>query len=311
MAALSFSVAAGAQNISASPLYGTLNLSGGFTPDPASVQVQAGGADSAGHLGPGCAGYINNAAPDVRLNFQAGQRPLYLYVESQADTTLAVNLPNGQWVCNDDSQGLNPGLTLQPAMSGQYDIWIGTYEQTGAQPATLYVSELSGQQQPGGGSAGSGVAPGGSPGGSPGGAPGGTPGGAPDVMANPLFGTLNLSGGFTPDPATVQVQAGGSNSADGLGPNCTGYINNTAPDVRLNFQAGQLPLYIYVQSQADTTLVVNLPNGQWLCNDDAQGLNPGLTVQPAMSGQYDIWVGTYQQTGTPPATLFISEVSGG
>ena len=150
-AVLSLSAPAASQNIFADPLYGTLTLSGGFAPDPATVQVQAGGADSATPLGPGCVGYINNSAPDVRLEFQAGQRPLFISVESQSDTTLAVNLPNGQWVCNDDSQGLNPGLVVQPAMSGQYDIWVGTYEQTGTSPATLLVSEISAHQGAAGG----------------------------------------------------------------------------------------------------------------------------------------------------------------
>ena len=305
-AVLSLSAPAASQNLFADPLYGTLTLSGGFTPDPASVQVQAGGPDSATPLGPGCEGYINNSAPDVRLEFQPGERPLFLYVEAETDTTLAVNLPNGQWVCNDDSQGLNPGLVVQPAMPGQYDIWVGTFEQIGTAPATLFVSEISGHQ--------GGAVVGGVDAGSDWGAGGGYgegSAGAPDIMAAPLFGTLDLSGGFTPDPATVEVEAGGSDMADGLGPNCTGYINNAAPDVRLNFEAGQLPLFIYAQSEVDTTLVVNLPDGRWMCNDDSSGLNPGITVEPAASGQYDIWIGTFEETEPAPATLFISELSGG
>jgi hypothetical protein len=294
LAALSLAAGAAAQNISADPLYGTVNLDSGFTPDPHTVDVRAGGPDSADHLGPGCTGFINNARPDVRLNFTAGQLPLNLYVTSQADTTLAVNLPNGQWVCNDDSHGFDPLVSLQSPMSGQYDIWVGTFQQTGTPPATLHISELAPQWQ--GAGTGTGT---------------GTGGVQPDLMADPLYETLNLTSGFTPDPATVQVQAGGPNSADHLGPACTGYINAERPDVRLNFTADSLPLYIYVESQADTTLAVNLPNGQWVCNDDSVGLDAGIELQSPMSGQYDIWVGTFQQTGTPPATLNVSELSGG
>jgi hypothetical protein len=291
LAALSLAAAAAAQNLAADPLYGTVNLNTGFMPDPVPVEVQAGGPDSANNLGPGCTGYIMNAQPDVRLNFTAGQQfPLNLYVISQADTTLAVNLPNGQWVCNDDANAFNPLVSLQQPMSGQYDIWIGTFQPGSTPPATLYISELAPQWQQG---------------------PGGGQAMQPDVTADPLYGTMDLTSGFMPDPQQMQVLAGGPNSADPLGPACRGYINSVRPDARLNFQAGQLPLYIYVQSQADTTLAVNLPNGQWLCNDDNQGLNPGITVQPAMSGQYDIWVGTYSSGSTPPATLYVSEIQAG
>ena len=132
---------------------------------------------------------------------------------------------------------------------------------------------------------------------------------AQNLSADPLYGTVNLSGGFVPDPHRVQVRAGGPMSAGSLGPGCAGYITPDQPDVRLNFNAGSLPLYRYVQSNADTTLVVNLPNGAWLCNDDFIGLNPGVAVQPAMSGQYDIWVGTYSPGNTPSATLLISELN--
>ncbi len=289
LAALSFAAAAHAQNISADPLYGTVNLDTGFMPDPVPVEVLAGGPDSATGLGPGCGGYIMNAQPDVRLNFTAGQQfPLNLYVISQADTTLAVNLPNGQWMCNDDANGLNPLVSLQPAMSGQYDIWVGTYQPGNTPPATLYISELAPQWQAAGGGASQ-----------------------PNVMAEPLYGTMTLSAGFTPDPQQMEVLAGGPNPAGPLGPGCNGYINNVQPDARLNFEAGQAPLYIYVRSDADTTLAVNLPNGQWVCNDDEQGLNPGLTIQPAQSGQYDIWVGTFSSGAFPPAMLHVSELAAG
>lgn len=143
IAAVTFTVGAQAQNISANPLYGTVNLNTGFLPDPHAVSVEAGGPMDASALGAGCRGYITPDQPDVRLNFNAGTLPLYLYVESGADTTLVVNLPNGNWLCNDDFIGLNPGLGMQPAMSGQYDIWVGTYAPGSIPPATLLISELN------------------------------------------------------------------------------------------------------------------------------------------------------------------------
>lgn len=122
----------------------------------------------------------------------------------------------------------------------------------------------------------------------------------------PAFGTLNLSAGFMPDPQLVDLTAGGDIPAARLGRDCAGTIAN-APDVRLNYSAGGFPLYIFAVSNADTTLVVNLPDGSWICNDDFDGLNPGIVLQRPPSGQYDIWVGVFAG-GTAPARLGISEI---
>ena len=132
---------------------------------------------------------------------------------------------------------------------------------------------------------------------------------APNFANDPLYGTVELAGGFMPDPHTVQVTAGGPDNVRemGIGATCVGYISASQPDVRLNFQAGSLPLTIKAASNADTTIVINAPDGSWHCNDDFEGLNPGVRFQPALSGQYDIWVGTYSQ-GTAPAQVLITEL---
>jgi serine protease Do/protease YdgD len=132
---------------------------------------------------------------------------------------------------------------------------------------------------------------------------------AQDYNRRPSFGTLNLGANFQPDPVVMNVTAGGNIPAERLGgPACVGTIAN-APDVRLNYRAGQgLPLFLSVVSNADTVLVVNLPNGQWACNDDFQGVNPGLVFRNPMSGQYDIWIGHYDRGRSIPAQLRISEI---
>jgi serine protease Do/protease YdgD len=125
----------------------------------------------------------------------------------------------------------------------------------------------------------------------------------------PAFGTVNLNANFAPDPYVVNVTAGGNVPAERLGgASCTGTIAD-APDVRLNYRAGQgLPLFISVNSNADTTLVINLPNGRWICNDDFQGLNPGIVLRQPQSGQYDIWIGHFDRGRSIPAQLRISEL---
>lgn len=136
-------------------------------------------------------------------------------------------------------------------------------------------------------------------------------GGSPlNFNANPNYGTVSLATGFQPDPHVVGLQAGGNINAQTLSASCAGMITS-APDVRLNFAGGSLPLIISVDSSADTTLVVNGPDGSWYCNDDGgvNGLNPSVRFNNPQSGRYEIWVGTYQAGSTQPAMLSISELS--
>lgn len=129
--------------------------------------------------------------------------------------------------------------------------------------------------------------------------------------ATPTYGTVNLNSGFQPDPYVTALTAGGSRSASEAGPNCSGFVSGT-PDLDLNYQAGQYKLSIFVESAADTTLVVYDAAGNWHCNDDfstAGGTNPGIQWSNPPSGNYNIWVGTYASGNLPEATLKISEAS--
>lgn len=129
---------------------------------------------------------------------------------------------------------------------------------------------------------------------------------AQDYSLNPTFGTVNLSAGFMPDPYRVEVVSSGDIDASWI-QGCVGMISD-APDVRLNYQAGGFELFLNVASDSDTTLVVNGPDGQWYCDDDSGGnLTPGLAFSPPMSGQYDIWIGSYQGDYAN-AELQISEI---
>lgn len=133
---------------------------------------------------------------------------------------------------------------------------------------------------------------------------------AQDANLQPNYGTVTLNTGFTPDPRVVPLQAGGDISAQRAGSNCSGFITS-APDVRLVYTAGSLPLIISVASGADTTLVVNAPDGTFLCDDDGgvNGANPSIRISNPQSGRYEIWVGTYRSGQPQAARLNISEVS--
>lgn len=144
VALAAFALPAVAQDVSADPNYGSIDLQPGFTPDPHLVSLRAGGnIDASDISGASCSGYITNA-PDFRLNWGGkGSLDLKLSVVSNSDTTLVVNGPNGEWYCDDDSgDETNPSLTLRSAR-GQYDIWIGTFSSGDTKPAVLSISEVS------------------------------------------------------------------------------------------------------------------------------------------------------------------------
>jgi hypothetical protein len=133
---------------------------------------------------------------------------------------------------------------------------------------------------------------------------------AQDYNLRPNYTTLTINSGFLPDPQTVRVQSGGNIDASSISSSCRGYISN-APDVRLVYTPGRYPLIISVDSQADTTLIVNAPDGRWYCDDDSgqRGLNPMVRFNNPRQGRYEIWIGTYGSSSIQPATLAISEVS--
>jgi hypothetical protein len=132
---------------------------------------------------------------------------------------------------------------------------------------------------------------------------------APNPNAAPISGELTLSAGFRNDPRVVSVTAGGTNNAASVANGCAGFISD-APDVRLHYKSGSLPLILSVAAVGDTTLVVNGPDGRWYCDDDGGAAdNPSLRIVNPQSGRYEIWIGTYSLGRTEAARLHISEVS--
>ena len=131
---------------------------------------------------------------------------------------------------------------------------------------------------------------------------------AQQAGAEPTFADLNLEAGFDPDPQTIQITAGGDKDASvSPGGECVGMIAET-PDIRLTYKPDQLPLHIEVTADADTTLVVKAPNGQWICNDDTdESFDPKVSFTSPQAGVYEIWVGTYDAEPVP-AVVAITEL---
>lgn len=130
--------------------------------------------------------------------------------------------------------------------------------------------------------------------------------GMPNWRATPVFGTVNLRAGFSPDPTTRTVAAGGSSRNPISGEGCEGYLNLGAPDLDLNYDhgTGSLPLTISAASNSDISMVVYTPDGRWICDDDSGGdLNPSITFENPQSGNYNIWIATYNATDARPSSI--------
>lgn len=299
-AAAALTLAAGAAqaqqlNTNAPGRYGQMALDAGFVPDPHRSTVGAGGAYDASRLGRGCVGYIDQR-PSFTLDYRAGDWPLYISAQSDADTTLAIQGPDGAWRCDDDSGGdLDPLIGWERPRSGRYQIFVGRYGAANEMaPAYVSISELESwseddddwsdwlEED--------------------------YRSGRPDFTLPPAYGSVRLFPGFRPDPHTVRIAAGGDVNARQIS-GCVGWIAE-APDYQVFWNgAGGLPLTFHaVSSEADLTLVINDPHGQWLCNDDADGLNPVLTLPNATAGRYDVWVGTYSSGRLANSELRVTEL---
>lgn len=147
--AVGLSGTAMAQSIFSDPGSGTITLEANFDEDPTTTELVSGGEIDVSASVDGCSGYISDA-PDVRLSFTADPQPnayqLYISAQSDEDTTLLINAPDGNWYCNDDGpSGVDPLIVFGPAQSGDYEIWVGSFEEGQYHSATLRISELGGQ----------------------------------------------------------------------------------------------------------------------------------------------------------------------
>lgn len=271
--------------------FGSVTLAPGFTPDPHTVAILSGGGLSVSDmdLGPGCVGHVTED-PDYIVNFEGSSNRLRFFVEGDGDTGLVIGAPGKEFRCNDDSNGLDPMVTFENARPGQYNVWVASYASGENVEAALYVTELDLEPGAMGGSGGS--------------------GGLNVGGSSSNFGRVSLSRGFMPDPYTVTITSGGSLSVSALdlGPGCVGYAT-ADPDLILDYESAAGTLRFYMEGDGDTALVINAPDGSWHCNDDSVGLDPLVSFEGPMTGQYDVWVSSYASDENISGTLNITELT--
>ena len=73
-------------------------------------------------------GYVAQA-PDFTLYYdpQGADATLNVSVQGSCDTTLLINDQAAQWHFDDDTNQMQPVISIASAPSGRYDVWIGTF----------------------------------------------------------------------------------------------------------------------------------------------------------------------------------------
>ncbi len=225
---------------------------------PGVIHLVAGGPISASaSLGADCDAWITEEASHSFTVDVPGD--LLFRVESPDDTVLIVADADGGTYCDDDSgEGWSPSLTVpvKGAQGAALDVWVGTYEPSKSS-ASLFVIGL------------------------------------PDTLESSRVLDVVFGEGFARE--TIEVEAGGYRSPRRLhGADCTGFVGEE-PSFTFRYEAGQPSLRIGVESHVDSTLVVRLPSGRWLCNDDSNhgDRNAAVEVQDPDEGVYAAWAGVY------------------
>ena len=271
-------------NPAGEPRYGRQTIVPGFAPSPFTIDLVSGGdvAVKPLALGDNCLGYAA-ADPDFVIDLAAGFARVTILVASAEDTTLIVNLPNGSWSCNDDTNGLNPALVYYNAAPGRYQIWIGSYAADTFDDAVFYITETGPEALP-------------------------TTATGPDPARDPLYGEITLARGFLPSPYALQILGGGRSDAAAhlADPACRGYVSE-APDYSVYLSEDLADLRLAVYSPAAMTLVVNGADGRWHCSAGDTGGHPAVDFDYALPGLYDVWIGSLEEGNYAASIFYLTE----
>ncbi len=121
----------------------------------------------------------------------------------------------------------------------------------------------------------------------------------PDSSLDSNYGTYNLSEGFMPDPYVISMIGGGGTqgvNASVADATCAGVVT-AQPDLVINYTTS--PQFstdffrVFYASLGDATLVIEQPDGTFICNDDFAGTDPVIDIVNPLDGEYSIWVGAF------------------
>lgn len=140
-------------------------------------------------------------------------------------------------------------------------------------------------------------------------APTPTAGVALDFTLPAVYGSTALESGFEPDPFTVDASSDGPVDVAYLASNCVGWTTS-APSFSVTYTEGDFDTlrFYFISEVGDTTMVINTPGGDYVCNDDFTGTtDPLLDFDDPAGGRYDVWIGSYLSDGADSGTLYVTE----
>lgn len=277
------------------PNFGSVHLEAGFTPDPYTKHITSGGDIDLSEYFNTCAGFATSS-PDFRVNWTGSARKLSFFFVGDGDTSMVVNDPYGEWICDDDwGNSEHPYVSLRTPGEGQYDIWIGSYNANDYVDGYLYVTD--GTMTPNDVDEDAAQNPPSYP-------------GDLGINANgsPNYGSISLEAGFTNDPYSKQVTSGGDIDLGVMNVrDCVGYVTSR-PDFRLNWEGASGSLAFVYIGEEDATMMIHDPMGDWFCADDwSNTMHPVLRLRNPAAGKYEIWVGSYNFDEYGNGVLYISE----
>jgi hypothetical protein len=119
--------------------------------------------------------------------------------------------------------------------------------------------------------------------------------------------TLDMEAGFALDPFLVSLNGGGEMDASTLNESCVGYVNDQ-PVLTAHWKGAVDALRVFFYSDSDSTLVVQQPDGTYLCADDAADnvLDPEITITQPITGTYKLWIGSFDENQLIPGLLVVT-----
>jgi hypothetical protein len=124
------------------------------------------------------------------------------------------------------------------------------------------------------------------------------------VPGPPIYGSFSINLGDLA-PGILQGVAGGPISLSAVDGSCRGTAMAAPSHVIL--ASGPTAVRIAVSSGHDSTLMVLLPDGRRLCNDDSIGLDAMVEASTSMPGPIYVWVGSYSSGSTFPYQLTVTQ----
>lgn len=224
-----------------------------------------------------CPGFTGIEAPDAVLTLAEQEARLSVYAASDFDLVLALRAADGSWYCNDDSYGLNPAVTVDGAEPGEYAVYVGAYSQGANGSYGLFAAAGEPDWTLAEGAQGGGA--------------------RLAADAPPAVGEIPFGPETRIDPRLIFDIQPSEAEAFGLGEACAGFITFEQPDVVISALPALPQLMVYMVSEADGVLVVVGPDGRLHCNDDFDGLNPGVMIPNPEPGDYAVFAGTYGGDG--------------